>query len=170
MFNTFNNTIFHILLLINIDEKLYALGFKLPPSPKSAGSYIPLVEVNGIIFVSGQIPLDTVSKPVTVKYKGKIGKDTTLEKGQDAAILCTLNALALLKDHLGRLDKIKQIVKLSAYINCLESFTDHPTVINSASNLLEKLFGEKGKHSRIAIGVESLPLGSTIEIDFIISI
>ncbi|MGZ8890481.1 MAG: RidA family protein, partial [Nitrososphaeraceae archaeon] len=89
---------------------------------------------------------------------------------EDAAILCTLNALALLKDHLGSLDKIKQIVKLSAYINCLESFTDHPKVINSASNLLEKLFGEKGKHSRIAIGVESLPLGSTIEIDFIISI
>ena len=156
--------------MLNIDEKLYALGFELPPSPKSAGSYIPLVEVNGLIFVSGQIPLDTVSKPATVKYKGKIGKDTTLEKGQDAAILCTLNALALLKEHLGSLDKIKQIVKLSAYINCLESFTDHPTVINSASNLLEKLFGEKGKHSRIAIGVESLPLGSTIEIDFIISI
>jgi enamine deaminase RidA (YjgF/YER057c/UK114 family) len=162
--------LFHLLLLISIDEKLYSLGFELPSPPKSSGSYIPLVEVNGLIFVSGQIPLDTGSNPVTIKYKGKIGKDTTLEKGQNAAILCTLNALSLLKDHFGSLNKIKKIVKVSAYINCIESFSDHPTVINSASDLLETLFGEKGKHSRIAIGVDSLPLGSTIEIDFIVSI
>ena len=155
---------------MNIEEKLHALGLELPPPPKSVGSYIPLVEINGIIFISGQIPLDTFSKPVTVKYKGKIGKDSTLEQGQDAAILCTLNTLALLKEHLGRLEQIKQIVKLSAYINCIEAFSDHPTVVNSASNFLERLFGEKGKHSRIAIGVESLPFGSTIEIDFIVSI
>lgn len=162
--------LFHISLLISIQEKLYALGFELPSPPKSSGSYIPLVEVNGLIFVSGQIPLDTSSDPVTIKYQGKIGKDTTLEKGQNAAILCTLNALALLKDHLGSLEKIKKIVKLSAYVNCIEAFSDHPNVVNSASNLLERLFGEKGKHSRIAIGVESLPFGSTIEIDFLVSI
>src|SRR5215204_258551 len=162
--------LFHISLLISIEEKLYALGFELPSPPKSSGSYIPLVEVNGLIFVSGQIPLDTSSDPVTIKFHGKIGKDTTLEKGQNAAILCTLNALALLKDHLGSLEKIKKIVKLSAYVNCVEAFSDHPNVVNSASNLLERLFGEKGKHSRIAIGVESLPFGSTIEIDFIVSI
>lgn len=156
--------------MIRIDEKLYSLGYELPSSPKSSGSYNPLVEVNGLIFVSGQIPLDTGSNPVTVKYKGKIGKDTTVEKAQNAAILCTLNALALLKDHLGTLDKIKKIVKVSAYLNCIESFSDHPKVINSASNLLETLFGEKGKHARIAIGVDSLPFGSTIEIDFIVSI
>jgi len=155
---------------MNIEEKLHALGLELPPPPKSVGSYIPLVEINGIIFISGQIPLDTLSKPVTVKYKGKIGKDSTLEQGQDAAILCTLNTLALLKEHLGSLEQIKQIVKLSAYINCIETFSDHPTVVNSASNLLEKLFGEKGKHTRIAIGVQSLPFGSTIEIDYIVSI
>jgi enamine deaminase RidA (YjgF/YER057c/UK114 family) len=162
--------LFHISLLISIEEKLYALGFELPSPPKSSGSYIPLVEVNGLIFVSGQIPLDTSSDPVTIKFHGKIGRDTTLEKGQNAAILCTLNALALLKDHLGSLEKIKKIVRLSAYVNCVEAFSDHPKVVNSASNLLERLFGEKGKHSRIAIGVESLPFGSTIEIDFIFSI
>ena len=156
--------------MISIEEKLYSLGFELPSPPKSSGSYIPLVEVNGMIFVSGQIPLDTGSNPVKIKYQGKIGKDTTLEKGQDAALLCTLNALALLKAHLGSLDKIKKIVKVSAYVNCIESFSDHPTVVNSASNFLESLFGEKGKHSRIAIGVQSLPLESTIEIDFIVSI
>src|SRR5215211_8412156 len=72
--------LFHISLLISIEEKLYSLGFELPSPPKSSGSYIPLVEVNGIIFVSGQIPLDTGSNPVKIKYQGKIGKDTTLEK------------------------------------------------------------------------------------------
>jgi enamine deaminase RidA (YjgF/YER057c/UK114 family) len=71
---------------------------------------------------------------------------------------------------LGSLEKIQKIVKLSAYVNCIEAFSDHPNVVNSASNLLERLFGEKGKHSRIAIGVESLPFGSTIEIDFLVSI
>jgi enamine deaminase RidA (YjgF/YER057c/UK114 family) len=156
--------------LIAITEKLFALGFELPPPPKPAGAYLPLVEVNDLIYISGQIPLDTNAELPIVKYKGKIGLDTTIEKGQDAAILCTLNTLSLLKDHLGSLDKIKQIVKVSAYINSVESFKDHPQVVNPASNLLEKLFDEKGKHSRLAIGVTSLPLNSTIEIEYIIQV
>ena len=82
----------------------------------------------------------------------------------------TLNTLSLLKDYLGSLDKIKKVVKVSAYINSVESFKDHPQVVNPASNLLEKLFDEKGKHSRLAIGVTSLPLNSVIEIEFIIQI
>jgi enamine deaminase RidA (YjgF/YER057c/UK114 family) len=156
--------------LITISEKLFALGIELPPPPKPAGSYLPVVEVNDLIHISGQIPLDTNSDPPIVKYKGKIGLDTTIEKGQDAAILCTLNSLSLLKEYLGSLDKINKIVKLSAYINSVESFTDHPKVINPASIFLEKLFEEKGKHSRLAIGVSSLPLNSTIEIEFIIQV
>ena len=153
-----------------ISEKLFELGLELPPPPKPAGSYLPVVEVNDLIYISGQIPLDTNSAPPIVKYKGKIGFDTTIEKGQDAAILCTLNALSLLKEYLGSLDKINKIVKVSAYINSIESFNDHPKVINPASNLLETLFGEKGKHSRLAIGVTSLPLNSIIEIEFIIQV
>lgn len=169
-YNTFNNTFTLSSLLITITEKLFALGYELPPPPKPAGAYLPLIEVNDLIYISGQIPFDTNSDPPIVKYKGKIGFDTTIEKGQDAAILCTLNALSLLKDYLGSLDKIKQIVKISAYINSVELFKDHPQVINPASNLLEKLFDKKGKHSRVAIGVTSLPLNSTIEIEFIIQI
>ncbi len=156
--------------MIAITEKLFELGFELPPPPKPAGAYLPLVEVNDLIYISGQIPLDTNAEPPIIKYKGKIGLDTTIEKGQDAAILCTLNTLSLLKDHLGSLDKIKQIIKVSAYINSVESFKDHPQVVNPASNLLEKLFDEKGKHSRLAIGVTSLPLNSTIEIEYIIQV
>jgi enamine deaminase RidA (YjgF/YER057c/UK114 family) len=156
--------------LITITEKLFALGFELPSPPKPAGAYLPLVEVNDLIYISGQIPLDTNVEPPIVKYQGKIGLDTTIEKGQDAAILCTLNTLSLLMDYLGSLDKIKKVVKVSAYINSVESFKDHPQVVNPASNLLEKLFDEKGKHSRLAIGVTSLPLNSVIEIEFIIQI
>jgi enamine deaminase RidA (YjgF/YER057c/UK114 family) len=156
--------------LIPITEKLLTLGIALPPAPKPAGAYLPLVQVNDLIFISGQIPLDTNSNPPIVKYKGKIGLDATIEKGQEAAILCTLNALALLKEYLGSLDNINKIVKVSAYINAIDSFTDHPQVINPASNLLEKLFNEKGKHSRVSIGVASLPLNSTIEIEFIIEL
>ena len=156
--------------MITILEKLFALGLELPPPPTPAGAYLPVVEVNDLIYISGQIPLDTNSDPSIVKYKGKIGLDTTIEKGQEAAILCTLNALSLLREYLGTLDKINKIVKVSAYINSVESFNDHPKVINPASNLLEKLFGIKGKHSRLAIGVASLPLNSTIEIEFIIQI
>jgi len=156
--------------LIPIAEKLYELGLELPPPPKPAGAYLPLVEYNDLIYISGQIPIDTKLDPPKVKYKGKLGQDTTIEKGQEAAILCTLNALSLLKEHLGSLEKIDKIIKVSAYINSIESFNDHPKVINPASNLLEKLFGIKGKHSRLAIGVASLPLNSTIEIDFIIQI
>jgi len=156
--------------LIPITEKLLGLGLELPPSPKPAGAYLPLVKVNNLIFISGQIPLDTNSIPPVVKYKGKIGLDTTIEKGQEAAILCILNSLALLKENLGSLEKINKIVKVSAYINAIDSFTDHPQVINPGSNLLEKLFNEKGKHSRISIGVASLPLNSTIEMEFIIEI
>ena len=156
--------------MITITEKLLTLGYELPPPPKPAGAYLPLIEVNDLIYISGQIPFDTNSDPPIVKYKGKIGLDTTIEKGQDAAILCTLNALSLLKEYLGTLDKINKIVKLSAYINSVESFKEHPQVINPASNLLEKLFNKKGKHSRLAIGVTSLPLNSIIEIEFIIQV
>ncbi|HET7643269.1 MAG TPA: RidA family protein, partial [Nitrososphaeraceae archaeon] len=94
--------------------------------------------------------------------------DSTIEKGQEAGILCTLNALSLLNEHLGSLDSIQKIVKLSAYLNAVESFNEHIQVINPTSNLLEKVFGEKGIHSRIAIGVASLPLNSTLELEFIV--
>ena len=149
-------------------KKLLELGLTLPPPPKPVGAYMPLVEVNDLIFISGQIPLDTNSTPPIVKYQGKIGLDSTIEKGQEAGILCTLNALSLLNEHLGSLDSIQKIVKLSAYLNAIESFNEHVQVINPSSNLLEKIFGEKGIHSRIAIGVASLPLNSTIELEYIV--
>jgi enamine deaminase RidA (YjgF/YER057c/UK114 family) len=154
--------------LEKITKKILELGLTLSPPPKPVGAYMPIVEVNDLIFISGQIPLDTNSTPPIVKYQGKIGIDSTIERGQEAGILCTLNALSLLNEHLGSLDSIQKIVKVSAYINAIESFNEHVTVVNPASNLLEKIFNEKGIHSRVAIGVASLPLNSTIELDFIV--
>lgn len=151
-----------------IEEKLISLGINLPKSPKPAGSYVPISKSNNLIFVSGQIPIDTELDQI--KYKGKIGLENTIEQGQNAAILCTLNALALIKEKIGSLDEVQKIVKVSGYINCDNNFYEHPKVINPASELLVKIFGEKGKHTRIAVGVSSLPLNSSVEMDFIVEI
>jgi enamine deaminase RidA (YjgF/YER057c/UK114 family) len=105
-----------------------------------------------------------------IKFKGKVGKDISLEEGQEAARLCTINALAQLKSALGSLDKIRKFVKVSGFVNCDASFRNHPQVINGASDFIVQLFGEKGRHSRSAIGVNSLPLDSAVELEFIVEI
>jgi enamine deaminase RidA (YjgF/YER057c/UK114 family) len=151
-----------------IDEKLVSLGIKLSDPLPPVGSYVPSVIAGNLIFVSGQIPVEPGSNPIQVKYKGKVGRDISLEDGQAAAILCTINALSQLKGTLNSLDRIKKFVKVSGYVNCDPSFTDHPKVINGASDFLVQLFGEKGKHSRVAVGASSLPLDSSVEIDFIV--
>jgi len=156
--------------MITVEEKLKVLGISLPPAPKPAGSYIPLVQINDLIFVSGQIPLDTNTEPPYVKFKGKIGENATFEEGQKASLLCTLNSLSILKDRLKSLDKVRRIVKVSAFINCAPSFSDHPKVINPASEMLVNIFGDKGKHTRTALGVASLPLDSIVEIEYIFQV
>jgi enamine deaminase RidA (YjgF/YER057c/UK114 family) len=113
--------------------------------------------------VAGQIPTEGKQ----VKFRGKVD---SIAIGQEAARLCTVNALAQLKSYLGSLDKIKQIVKVTGFVNCEPSFTDHPKVINGASDLLVGVFGERGKHVRAAVGVSSLPLDSTVEIELVVEV
>jgi enamine deaminase RidA (YjgF/YER057c/UK114 family) len=153
-----------------IEEKILSLGIKLPDAPRPAGSYVQVLTTGNLVFVSGQIPLDPDTIPAQVKYKGKVGKDISLEEGQEAARLCTINALAQLKYALGSLDKISKFVKVSGFVNCDASFKNHPQVINGASDFVVQLFGEKGRHSRSAIGASSLPLDSAVEIEFIVEI
>jgi enamine deaminase RidA (YjgF/YER057c/UK114 family) len=153
-----------------IEEKILSLGIELPEAPRSAGSYVHVVITGNLAFVSGQIPVESGSIPMHVKFKGKVGKDITVEEGQQAARLCTINALAQLKSILSSLDKIRKFVKVSGFVNCDASFMNHPQVINGASDFILQLFGEKGRHSRSAIGVSSLPLDSAVEIDFIVEI
>lgn len=151
-----------------IDEKLVSLGIKLSDPLPPVGSYVPVIIAGNLIFVSGQIPVEPGSNPIHVKYKGKVGRDISLEDGQAAAILCAINALSQLKGALNSLDQIKKFVKVSGYVNCDPSFTDHPKVINGASDFLVQLFGEKGKHTRVAVGASSLPFDCSVEIDFIV--
>ena len=153
-----------------IDEKLNSMGVKLSDPVPSVGSFIPVVITGNLAFVSGQIPAEPGSNPVQVKYKGKVGRDISLEDGQAAAKLCAINGLSELKQALGSLDNIKKFVKVSGYVNCDPSFTDHAKVINGASDFLVEVFGEKGKHARASIGASSLAFDSSVEVEFIVEL
>jgi enamine deaminase RidA (YjgF/YER057c/UK114 family) len=153
-----------------IDEKLNSVGVKLSDPVPSVGSFIPVVITGNLAFVSGQLPVEPGINPIQVKYKGKLGRDISLEDGQAAARLCVINGLSELKYVIGNLDNIKKFVKVSGYVNCDPSFTDHAKVINGASDFLVQVFGEKGKHSRVSVGASSLAFDSSVEVDFIVEI
>ena len=148
-----------------IEQKIEALGIKLPSPPTPAGSYIPAVRTGNLIHISGQIPMENGK----VVFTGKVS-DVNLEIAQKSARMCAINILAQIKRELGDLDKVSKIVRLSGFVNSVPEFSQHPKVINSASDLIFEIFGEKGKHSRIAVGVSSLPLNSMTEIDAIVEV
>jgi|TARA_B100001105_G_scaffold118435_1_gene94845 enamine deaminase RidA (YjgF/YER057c/UK114 family) len=146
-----------------IEEKLTSLGIKLPIPPTPAGSYVPAIKTGNLLFISGQIPMEEGK----VIFTGKV-TDNNLETAQKSAKMCAINLLAQIKRELGSLDKVTKIVRLSGFINSDAEFYQHPKVINAASDLFFEIFGEKGKHSRIAVGVACLPLNSMTEIDAVI--
>lgn len=146
-----------------IDEKIKSLGINLPIPPSPAGSYIPVVRSGNLLYVSGQIPIEDGK----VAFTGKVS-DTNIETAQKSARICAINILAQLKKELGDLEKISKIVRISGFVNSVPEFTQQPKVINAASDLFYEIFGECGKHSRIAVGVSSLPLNSMTEIDAIV--
>ena len=147
------------------EEKLKELGIILPEAPIPAGNYIPAVKTGNLLFISGQIPLENGK----VAYTGKVS-DANLETAQKSAKSCAINILAQIKREAGSLDKVTKIVKLSGFVNSVPEFTQHPKVINPASDLMFDVFGEKGKHARVALGAGSLPLDSMTEIDAIVEI
>jgi enamine deaminase RidA (YjgF/YER057c/UK114 family) len=153
-----------------IEEKLSGYGIKLSTKPLPLGSYSPVVIMDSFAFVSGQIAIDTNKQPAEVIYKGKVGKDISIDDAKKAAQLCVINGLSQLKSALGDLERIRRFLKLSGYVNCEPSFVDHAIVMNGASDFLFQIFGERGRHARIAVGVNSLPLDSCIEIDTIVEI
>ena len=147
-----------------IEDRLKSLNITLPTPPKPAGSYIPVVASGNLVFVSGQIPMQDGK----VVFTGKVPTEKSVEEAQKAARLCAINILAQLKANLGSLDKITRIVRVSGFVNSTPDFAEQPKVINAASDLFFEIFGENGKHSRIAVGVSSLPLNSLVEIDAIV--
>ena len=149
------------------EKKLKALNIVLPKAPDPVGAYVAYKKVNGLLFISGQLPIDSNGKII----KGKIGKDLSLEEGQEASRLCVANIIAQAKKAMNNdLNKIKNCIKITGYVNSSDTFTDQPKVINPASEALSSLFGESGKHTRAAVSTNSLPLGVAVEIDAIFEI
>ena len=150
-----------------ISEKLRQLNIELPKAPDPVGAYVAFKKIGNILYISGQLPIGPDGKII----KGKIGKDLTLEDGQKASKLCVINILAQASKAMnGDLDKIKNCIKITGFVNSTDSFLDQPKVINPASETLSFVFGDKGKHTRAAISANSLPLGAAVEIDAIFEI
>ena len=147
-----------------IEDKLKELSIIIPIPPSPAGSYIPVVTTGNLAFVSGQIPM----KEGKVVFEGKVPEKQSLDSAREAAKICIINGLAQLKANLGSLDKITKFIRISGFVNSNPDFTEQPKIINAASDLLVEIFGDMAKHSRIAVGVASLPLHSTVEIDMIV--
>ena len=149
-----------------IMDKLKENNIILPSPPSPAGSYIPVVLTGNLAFVSGQIPI----KEGKVACSGKVPVEQSVENAQEAAKLCIINGLAQLNTHFGTLENIKKIIRISGFVNSTSDFSEQPKIINHASDLLFEIFGDSGKHSRVAVGVSSLPLNSTVEIDMIVEV
>ena len=150
-----------------VDEKIKQLGLELPPVSKPIANYVKYVRTGNLIFLAGHGPLKTDGTNIT----GKVGKELSIEQGYEAAKIAALSLIATLKDALGGdLSKVKRIVKVNGYVNCLPDFTDHPKVINGCSDLLVALFGEKGKHARAAMGMVALPSNIAVEIEMIVEV
>ena len=150
---------------MRIEEKLSALGLCLPEPPTSLGRYVGAVQSGQLLFVSGHGPCRFTD---TTIVEGKVGRDLTTEQAYEAAKAAMLNCLASVKRELGDLDRVQRIVKLLGMVNCTEDFTEHPQVINGASDLLISLYGEAGRHARSAVGMQQLPMNIPVEIEMIV--
>lgn len=148
-----------------IEARLTELGIALPKPAAPVASYVPVVLEGGFAHVSGQLPF-VDGELVT----GRLGEDVSLEDGMAAARACGLMILAQIKGAGIELDQVKQIVKLGAFVNSTPDFTDQPKIANGASDLMQEIFGDAGRHARAAVGVPSLPLGAAVEVDAIIAI
>ena len=148
------------------EEKLKELGITLPDPPKPVAAYLPAVQVNDLLFLSGT----TCYKDGEFLYTGRVGAELTVEQGYTAARQTALNLLSVIKAALGSLDQILRVVKLNGYVNSAPDFDRQPEVINGASELLEELFGSQGKHARTAIGVSDLPAHIPVEIELIVQV
>lgn len=151
---------------MSIEERLKAAGITLPAAPAPVANYVPCVEVNGLLFISGQVAagLDGI-------IKGRLGEDMDAEAGAAAARACGLSLLAQAQKALGSLDRVARVVKLTGFVNSTPDFTDQPKVVNGASDLMVEVFGEAaGRHTRAAVSAPALPLGTAVEVDAILAI
>ena len=149
------------------EENIKKLGIEIPDMPAPLANYVPFKVSEGIVYVSGQGPV----KNGELVYKGKVGEDISIDDGIKAAELCCINIIAALKKSInGNWNRLDNFLKLEGFVNCNNDFYDQPIIINGASDLLVKIFGDQGRHSRFAVGSNSLPMNISVEIDAIIKI
>ena len=151
---------------MNIDQRLKELGLTIPVAAAPVASYIPAVEQGGLLHISGQISFAEDGSLI----KGRLGDDVDLDGGIAAARRCGVMLLAQMKAALGSLDRVEKIVKLGVFVNSTPDFVDQPKVANGASELMQDVFGEAGRHARSAVGVAVLPLGVAVEVDAIVAV
>ena len=149
-----------------IDQRLAELGISLPEAAAPVAAYVPAVEQDGLLHISGQISFAEDGSLI----KGRLGEDMDLDAGTAAARRCGVMLLAQIKAALGSLDRVERIVKLGVFVNSAPGFTDQPKVANGASELMQQVFGEPGRHARSAVGVAVLPLGVAVEVDAIVAV
>lgn len=149
------------------EENIKNLGLNIPELPKALANYVPYKIVGKTMYISGQAPVQNGE----LIYKGKVGSDITIEDGIKAARLCVTNIIAAVKTGLeGDWSKLDSFVKLTGFVNCQDDFTDQPKIINGASDMLVDIFGDQGRHARVAVGSNALPLGIAVEIDAIVQL
>ena len=148
---------------MSAEDRLRELGISLPAPAAAAGLYAPCIQAGSLLLVSGQIPRGPDAR-------GKLGAGVTIEEGQALARECAINALGIVRAHLGSLDRVTKVLRLGGYVASAEGFTAHPQVINGASQVMLDVFGEAGRHARIAIGVAELPLGVPVEVEFMFEV
>jgi len=150
-----------------IEKHLATLGITLPAPTMPVAAYVPYVITGNLVFISGQLPVENGA----VKYTGHVGDEVSPEDGKLAARLCALNILAHLQKACGGdLDRVERCVKLAGFVSSAPNFFDQPQVMNGASELMEQVFGEAGKHARIALGTRNLPRNATVEVDAIFAL
>lgn len=151
---------------MSFEAKLKALHIELPVAPKPVANYVPVVRAGDFLFLSGVLP----SRDGQLILTGKLGQGITIEQGMEAAKVAALNALAIVRSEVGSLDKVKRIVKMVGHIASAPGFTDQPQVLNGASDLFVQIFGEAGRHARVAVGAAELPRQAPVEIELIVQV
>jgi enamine deaminase RidA (YjgF/YER057c/UK114 family) len=151
---------------MTIAENLQRLGVTLPPAPRPVGSYVPACQAGDLVFVSGVLPFQEGK----ILQPGKVGRDLSIEEGKTNARIAVINALAILQQELGDLSRVTRVVRLTGHVASAEGFGDQPAVINGASDFLVEVFGEKGRHARLALGAFELPLHAPIELELIVQV
>jgi enamine deaminase RidA (YjgF/YER057c/UK114 family) len=153
-----------VLLMDSAEATLRTLALELPSPPKALASYVPVQQVGELLYTSGVIP----SWNGDVQFRGIVGADVSVKDAARAAEICALNIMALIRQHAGSLDRVEQFIQLSGFVRSAAGFEEQPKVLNGASDLIYKVFGERGRHTRQALGTSELPLGVPVEISAII--